>query len=449
MPSNPSRTIPFASFDIGTGPHMPDADILETGRIPATNYVSPDFHQREVDHIFKKTWLNIALTHEIAKPGDYVVKEIFGASVIVVRGQDNVIRAFHNVCPHRGTQVVWDTQGTVSRFFCRYHGWVFSTDGALERATDEENCFKNLDKSQVGLSAIACDTYGPWIFITFNPDITLTLREFLGGWADRFDGLPWDEFPLVSRVSRVLDCNWKFGMDANSEGYHIHRLHSRTVASQLATEENKFAHSLGHNYIGPHHEYIVPFNPEYKRPETDTVYTFSLQQAVQLSMSKLDDTAVKSKTGGELAFATHPGINLDNEPLFSQDAFTIFPNSIIQIGRHGWYTAHFYPLDESRCVFYADYGFRRPRSRREQFAQQHSMMFYRDILIEDLLNMDRQHLALKTGGKSHLQTGLQEMLIRHHEACITTLVDTGDANRAGDFGDQSRKLQRAKLIASN
>lgn len=429
MTVNPSLKTPFGPFDIGTGPVMPDTQILETGHIPVANYVSPEFYELEVEHIFKKTWLNIALTQEVKTPGSYVVREILGKSIVVVRGKDDVIRAFHNFCPHRGTQIVWNERGSVKNFSCRYHAWLFSTEGALLRVPDEASCYDNLDKSTAGLSPVTCDVYGPFVFITLNPNPTVTLREFLGDWATRFDGLPWDEFSLVSRVWRVIDCNWKFGVDANSEGYHVGTLHARSVATQLASKDNPYFHRIGSDYVGPHHNFIVGSNPDYVRPASDIVYDFALKQAAQFSMGKDEDV----ERSGQVNFANHPGVNREKNPIFTQDAFSIFPNFVIQTGRQGWYTAQFFPLGPNRTLFYADYAFRRPASLRERWAREHALMFYRDILIEDLLNMDHQHIAHCDGGREFLEVGKEEMMVRHHEACVTAVVKAGASGREQRF----------------
>jgi phenylpropionate dioxygenase-like ring-hydroxylating dioxygenase large terminal subunit len=418
MTTNPSLKSPFAPFDIGTGPRTPNAEILQSGRIPVKNYVSPEFYEREIEHVFTKTWLNVALTHEVKDPGSYVVKDVLGKSIVVVRGKDGVIRAFHNICSHRGTQIVWDNKGKVSNFICRYHAWAYDTKGELLRVPDEKSCFDNFDKSKAGLTAVSCDSYGPFVFITFNSHPTLTLREFLGGWATRFDDLPWEEYPLVARIWRVIDCNWKYGMDANSEGYHIPTLHARSIATQMLGKDNPFAHRMSDDFVGPHHNYVVGSNPEYMRPESDLVYAFALKQAPQLSMGKDEDVA----RSGAVSFANHPGINVDKLPFFTQDAFALFPNFIIQTGRQGWYTAQFFPLGHNRTLFYADYAFKRPTSLRERWAREHALMFYRDIAIEDLLNMDRQHIAHSGGGKSEMLVGNEEIMIRHHQACITAAL---------------------------
>src|SRR5262245_31601121 len=97
--------------------HYPE---LGTGPIPIKRYVSRDYFEKERERIFRTAWLNIGRVEQLPKPGDYFVKElaICNTSILVVRGKDGTIRAFHNMCSHRGNQLVWNRKGTCQAFSC-------------------------------------------------------------------------------------------------------------------------------------------------------------------------------------------------------------------------------------------------------------------------------------------------------------------------------------------
>ena len=146
--------------------------------------------------IFKQVWLNVGRVEEIPKAGDYLVKNIAAgeASVLVVRGKDGTIRAFHNMCSHRGNKVVWDGDGTCRGVFaCKFHGWSYNTEGQLIFVPDEDQFF-DLDKTAHGLTSVAADTWEGFIFINLAPQPKETLTEYLGELGERLHGFPFDRY---------------------------------------------------------------------------------------------------------------------------------------------------------------------------------------------------------------------------------------------------------------
>src|SRR4051812_33282215 len=109
---------------------------LGTGPIPAGPYYRDDYFELEREAVFKRTWLHIGHVCELPEPGSFIVRSLdfAKASVLITRGKDGVIRAFHNVCTHRGTQLVPETEGKRASFTCRYHAWTFGNDGELRAA---------------------------------------------------------------------------------------------------------------------------------------------------------------------------------------------------------------------------------------------------------------------------------------------------------------------------
>ena len=144
---------------------------LGTGRVVFD--VTPEFYELERDAIFKRAWLNVGRVEQVAKPGNYFTKELPMAktSIIVVRGNDGEIRAFHNICRHRGNKLVWhdfpreETSGTCRQFTCKYHGWRYGLDGACTFVQQEDEFF-DLDKADYGLVPVHCDVWAGFILST-------------------------------------------------------------------------------------------------------------------------------------------------------------------------------------------------------------------------------------------------------------------------------------------
>jgi nitrite reductase/ring-hydroxylating ferredoxin subunit len=163
---------------------------LGTNPVPIEPYISPEFFELERDRVFRRVWLCLGREERIPNPGDFFVKDLAIArtSIIVVRGKDGRIRAFHNACSHRSNRVEWQMKGCAATFTCPFHGWSYGLDGRVLAIPDENNFF-NLDKKRLGLTPITLDTWQGFIFISLNPE--QPLREYLGEWADALEGYPF------------------------------------------------------------------------------------------------------------------------------------------------------------------------------------------------------------------------------------------------------------------
>ncbi len=160
----------------------PQAEALGTAPVPAGPYYEAVWFEAEREAVFRRSWLNVGHVCEVANPGDYIVREleVLGASLIIARAKDGSLRAFHNVCPHRGTQLIdGPSDGTGSRFSCRYHMWTFGLDGGLISAPDFERF--GLEKKDCGLKSVAVDSCGGMVFVNLDPrGNPQPLREWIG-----------------------------------------------------------------------------------------------------------------------------------------------------------------------------------------------------------------------------------------------------------------------------
>lgn len=174
-------------------------------------------------NVLRRDWIMVAREDEVAEPGSYLLVELDGDPLIVVRGRDSILRAFHNVCRHRGTAVAEEPCGKVVRFQCPYHAWIYDLDGSLVRAkhTDDLEDFRFEGN---GLAAVALDTWQGFIFLNLDLDavpLVGQLGDLVGHWQ-RFD------FSTLRRARRIeydVRANWKFIAENYSECYHCPGVH--------------------------------------------------------------------------------------------------------------------------------------------------------------------------------------------------------------------------------
>ncbi len=200
--------------------------------LPAGRYTSQAFYDLEKRYLWPRVWLYAAHERQLPDPGSYLLLDIPGAPIFLVRGQDRQIRAFYNVCSHRGAPLVREQAGRQSLLRCTYHQWSYDTAGNLVGVMDERDFPQPFDKDCLGLRAVRCERWGPWIFVNEDPEAP-PLRQWLGMIADEFEQFEIDTLRPAEIRSYELECNWKLTMDAFLEVYHIQGIHPKTVGASL------------------------------------------------------------------------------------------------------------------------------------------------------------------------------------------------------------------------
>lgn len=364
----------------------------------------PAVYEAEREKIFRRTWLKVATTTELPEIGDYKVKElpVADASVLIVRGKDNKVRAFHNVCTHRGNKVVPTTEfetfgraraGVVT---CRFHGWVFGTDGPLRSVPMEEG-FGKLDKSCLGLREIACDIWEGFVFINFADPPEQSLLDYLGDFATLFGGYPYEESTTIFRYSTVLECNWKVALYAFSEGYHVPTIHAGSLPGFRGVEHSDF------KLIGPH--------------ASSTIYGAGMDTAA--STAKFAGILHGSERHRPRPDLLPPGINPTRRSDFQFELPNIFPNLIIHLasgcGYPGmsFFTHQFWPLGHGRTLWEGINYFRPAQNAAERAAQFHVNALHRNAWLEDTATMEDTFTGIRSGAIDTMQLMDQEFLIRH------------------------------------
>jgi choline monooxygenase len=200
------------------------APLADAHTIPAPWYFDPRIAELERRRVFGRTWQAIGRAQQVAEPGQFFTIEIAGEPIVVVRGKDNVLRAFFNVCRHHAAAVVTEPQGCAEYLRCPYHGWTYGLDGALKGMTEFEGV-AHFERSQNGLVPIRVAIWENLIFINLDSKAE-PLEDFLGGLSPRVKPLRLQTLRFVERRSYELNCNWKVYVDNFLDGgYHVPHAH--------------------------------------------------------------------------------------------------------------------------------------------------------------------------------------------------------------------------------
>jgi phenylpropionate dioxygenase-like ring-hydroxylating dioxygenase large terminal subunit len=385
---------------------------LANGEAPTSDYVSPAYFERERERIFRRHWLMVGREEEVPGAGDYIVHQnpTLRASVVIVRGKDGVVRAFHNSCSHRGVALVCQGKGTAATFRCPYHGWLYGIDGTL-RAVPSEEDFPHVEKAANGLAPLALEIWNGFIFLNFSPAPEVTLHEHLAGLDAVLDGMRFQDYPFLIRYNEDVASNWKLLVSAFNEGYHIPFLHSKTLGPQLLTPDNPFMQYHDIRRFGRHTSSTLQRNYDWQ-PDTPTLQ-FAIAHMLPTSVPDKDAIAAGR------SLAAHPGVNVVGIENYGTEVITIFPNNVVQPLANGFLWFIFWPTAaDQMLVDVRIYSRCAPANLREEFATANMLAATRDVLTEDLSMSMRQQRGLASGGKSRAFFGDNEAQLRFFAATV-------------------------------
>jgi len=380
-------------------PMLPVAEAVKLfapGPIPAKSYYDAEWWELERRAIFMRTWIHIGHVCEIPESGSFIRREVefAKASLLIMRGKDGEVRAFHNACTHRGTQLTSETCGKRATFSCPYHMWTFGTDGALLSAPDFEKF--HVDKEDVGLKAVATEVVAGMIFINFDPAPRETVREFLGPIVEEMEMLPVARAVDFVEWTYDIPANWKTNFDNFQENYHLRFIH-KSAAGQATGPENPFGYPTHYGFYGPHRSQRLWKNPA---PHPGS--------AIQ-----------RMAHAGSAELAAEEGLD------FPKTDFKLFPCfHIVGIPPAQQFTHTHYPLgpDRTRAVVRM-YWTKQPDTAVRALFQEFAAMSIRDVLTEDRPAVVSAQRGLSSGAISHLHLQDHEVLLRHMHTEVVLRVE--------------------------
>lgn len=377
---------------------------LGTGPIPAAPYHDPAYFERERRAVFLTSWIHVGHVCELAGPGAFIRRdlEFARASLLIVRSADGALRAFHNVCTHRGTRLVEEAAGRRSKFSCPYHMWTFGNDGALLSAPDFE-AFR-LDKADCALKTVALEECGGLLFVNFDPGAA-PLRDWLGDYAARLEQMPVARASAFSEYTYEIAANWKLTYDNFQENYHLRFVHPRSGGGGVGGD-NPFGYPVDMGFCGPHRTQRIWSNPDPAIKPFQKEATFC----------------------GIPALARQGLLDLP----YGRDYLAFFPNLFV-IGTPTQPFSHtVYPIapDRSRGVVRV-YWVGEDETASQRLAREYALAQLRDIHAEDIAIIERGQAGLASGALGHIHFQAMEALCRH----LFNEVDRRVTALAGAEGD--------------
>ena len=196
-------------------------DPLDGWSLPAWTYCDANFLELEKERIFKPSWQVVCHESDIPRRGDWHTLEYIGESVIIVRGEDSQLRAFTNVCRHRGSRLVDGASGCAKKLVCPYHAWTYDLDGKLTGVPDAAS-YPTLDKSSSGLASVDLEVWRGFVFVRLFDDGGPSVADMMAPYDDLIAPYRFEELSALGRVTlRPRDVNWKNVGDNYSDGLHI------------------------------------------------------------------------------------------------------------------------------------------------------------------------------------------------------------------------------------
>ncbi len=225
-----------------------DRDIARASTLPASLYFSPATYEDEKAKLFSSTWQVVGHVHQAANPGDYFTFDLIGEPLLIARGEDGILRCFHNVCRHRAGNPASGC-GNRKLFRCGYHGWTYRLDGAL-LVTPEFDGVEDFDPQDFGLVPVRLEEWFNLIFVNLDPEAA-SLHEFLGELPTQAGKFDFTNMKFFERRTYEMNCNWKTYIDNYLEGYHVPSVHP-----SLNREINYSAYS-----VEPYHQHVRQWTP--------------------------------------------------------------------------------------------------------------------------------------------------------------------------------------------
>lgn len=402
-----------------TGQKLTDEFGLSRDPISLEDTISPAFFAREMEAVFRPSWLYVGRLESIPSPGAYFTKEFepLKASILVTRDKEHNVRAFYNVCPHRGNKLVWETHanrevsGRCSRFVCKLHGIAFGPSGNMEFLSDKTAWFEGQGEA-LHLAEVPSDTWNGFIFVNLRQGgPNQSLREFIG--EDYWTGFdyPFDEMTEHFAFRANAEANWKSLMDGFSEVYHAATTHALPFATPPLDQIQPGARHFRDVAIRGRHRYYLtggkprvnfPYERETNAQATGPLYKFPAKYA-------------------ELPPMANP-IGLTG---WGTSSHMFWPNLYIQFYHPGWFLTYVMkPLAHNKMRFELDIYMPRPNDFSEMLAQKSTVLQFVEAALQDFSLLEAQQLGLEMRAFDSYPLTDQEILLRDFHGKISAAVSS-------------------------
>jgi phenylpropionate dioxygenase-like ring-hydroxylating dioxygenase large terminal subunit len=395
---------------------------LDTGPVSLIDIYDPEFYHHEKEAVFRRSWLYMGRVESLPRPGSYFTKELtfLDISIVLMRGTDGEIRAFHNICSHRGNKLVWsdhpdkEARGNCRQLACKYHGWRFNLEGQINYVHNAPEFF-DLTSADLSLPRIHCEVWGGFIFVNLEKEPKQSLREFLTPGVAALEDYPYHKMTEVYVAEAVIECNWKVFIDAYQELYHVPYVHSRM--------NNPNVSSTGTDKV-------PMMVPQFMHFDRHHMYSSGGPKAnLNVRSSRPLDAVFKSSFYGPVnppdVGLLGQGINPGRIENWGLDNWQLYPNFSLQQWGLNWYiTYEHWPLGPDSQRFILSMYFVPPQNASERLAQEHAALSTREFVIQDIGSSQALQRAIRTRARETFYMNDQEVLVRHLHHCVTKDVES-------------------------
>jgi phenylpropionate dioxygenase-like ring-hydroxylating dioxygenase large terminal subunit len=359
----------MAHLDRGTNV---DAGVIR--RVEATDYTSPERATLEWQGLFRDHPQVIGLSGDLPGPGSFLTLNDFGTPILATRDRDGRLRAFANVCRHRGTIVETEPRGQKSRFSCPFHAWTYDNTGALIGLPKSEH-FGEVDKACLGLVELPSQERHGFLFVHPRAGGELDAAALLAGLDQEFETWGFQDLVPIGGDTYETPMNWKLAIDTFGETYHFEKLHRDTLAPIF-------------------HGNVQLYD------------TYGRNHRMALCVRSIDQMRHMPEADWHVTMGAFP-------------VYYLFPNIQVNVGVNTVIVVRVYPVPGdpdrslSRVAFYA-----RPEALKadpERVANA-PMSFARIIRDEDYVAAASSHLGARSGQISHFIFGRNEPALHHYHA---------------------------------
>jgi len=401
---------------------------LDTGPVSYADSTSPEHYELEQEAIFRTTWLNVGRVEQLPKNGSYFTKELDAAntSVVLVRDMEGEVRAFHNMCRHRGNKLVWndypgeEVSGTCRQFTCKYHGWRYGLEGQLTFVQQEEEFF-DLDKDELGLMGVKVDVWEGFIFVNFDPDAA-PLVEYMGRLGAGIEGYPFHLMTQKHTYKAEIGANWKLFIDAFMEFYHAPVLHSKQATDEESRKLQGYGfEALAYDVDGPH-SLVSSWGG--MAPPKDLGMVKPIERVLRSGLFGVWD----APDIGELP----EGLNPARHPAWGEDSFLFFPNFTLLVWKPNWYlTYHYWPTSYNTHIFECSLYFVPPTNAYERLQQELAVVTFKEYGLQDGNTLEATQTMLESGAIKEFPLCDQEVLLRHLHTTARRYVAEHESGQPG------------------
>jgi phenylpropionate dioxygenase-like ring-hydroxylating dioxygenase large terminal subunit len=333
----------------------PEIDYPQPMLTDHRKYFTEEYRRLEWEQLWTRVWTIAGRVSDVSKPGEFFTYSLGTESFIITRTSRGELKAYYNVCHHRGMRLAPQEFGRTQAFTCPFHSWTWNLDGSLKHITDRESFDPGLVCDNPRLTEVRCDSWAGFVFITMD-DEAPPLRAFLGELVDVLDRYEMERMEIVTDMETDWPANWKTVLDAFMEGYHAHIRHPELLRW---IDDYHFQHDL---FANGHSRMIIPMglqSPRLSGRESVSPELAQLAGSFGLDPSTFDGKASAIRAAlpeAKRRWAAKYGLDFSRftaSQLSDDWNLNIFPNITLNAHPEGVLVMRFrpHPRDPERCWY--------------------------------------------------------------------------------------------------